>query len=81
MHHAGRILIRTLDPERHARSWYTLAIERIFRRVMPNSGSTVNPQPLPWIIGVLESGGFRTDARPCWEGTPLANVLLIAKRT
>lgn len=81
MRSARRILIRTLDPDRQARSWLALAMERGLRRVLPNAGSTVNPQPIAWLVARLEQGGFTTTVTPCWTGTPLPNVLLFGNRT
>lgn len=80
MRSAPRILIRTLDPDRQARSWLALALERGLRRVLPNAGSTVNPQPIAWIVERLTAGGYATEIVPCWAGTPLANVLLVSRR-
>jgi len=77
----SRILIRTLDPERGARSWITRGVERLFRRVLPNSGALVQPQPVAWLREVLEERGFAVAVVPCWRGTVLANVLLVARRS
>lgn len=77
----GRVLIRTLDPGRGARSAFSLAMERIGRPVWPNSGVWVNPRPVASIAGQLIARGFAVDIAPCWRGTPFANVLLNAWRT
>jgi hypothetical protein len=75
-----RVLVRTLDPRRGLRSAFTLTLERVFRRIAPNSGGHVNPLPLDVLAHVLESEGFAVVAAPCWQGTPFANVLLSAIR-
>jgi len=76
----ARIVIRTLDPARGARSRFTQALERMGRRVWPNAGSTVNAPTIAALTGKLEARGFAVEAMPCWRGTPFANVLLIARR-
>lgn len=75
-----RIIIRTLDPDRGARSRLTMGVEHLVRRVSPHSGALVNPWSLPRILAVLTEGGFAASIKPCWGGTPFANVLIIARR-
>jgi SAM-dependent methyltransferase len=74
-----RVLVRTLDPDRGLRSALTLGLERLGRRLSPNSGACVNALPIPALVRVLESQGFRVSAAPCWGATPFANVLLSAR--
>lgn len=76
-----RVLIRTLDPGRGARSAFSLVLERLGRRIWPNAGALVSARPVASIVDQLADGGFSVDTMPCWRGTPFANVLLIARRT
>jgi SAM-dependent methyltransferase len=76
-----QMLIRTMDPDRGWRSratrWSEAAAERLH---IKRRGGAVNPTPIPWFVGLLRELGFETNIVPCWEGTPFANVLLIATR-
>ena len=74
------VLIRTLDPDRGLRSAVTVILEKLLRRISPNSGTQVNPLPIDRIAHVLADKGFRTSVSPCWRGTPFANVLVTARR-
>ena len=76
----ARVLVRTLDPDRGWRSTLTLGLERALRRISPHSGAHVNPLPVGRLAGVLRAEGFTVDSVPCWDGTPFANVLLMARR-
>ena len=76
----GRVLIRTLDPDRGWRSAFTLGLERLGRRVWPNSGAHVAPRPVPALLDVLAREGFAATVEPCWRGTPFANVLVVGRR-
>jgi SAM-dependent methyltransferase len=75
-----QVLIRTLDPERGFRSAITLAFERAVRRVSPHSGAHVSPLPIGCLADILRREGFAVSVAPCWRGTPMANVLLTARR-
>jgi hypothetical protein len=78
---SGRsVLVRTLDPDRGLRSAITLAFERVVRRVSPHSGAHVSPLPIGCLSDVLRQEGFVVSVAPCWRGTPMANVLLTARR-
>jgi hypothetical protein len=35
---------------------------------------------LPSLGALLEHAGFRVSVAPCWGGTPLPNVLLLAEK-
>ena len=76
----ARVLIRTLDPDRGWRSALGLGLERLGRRVWPNSGAHVTPRPVPALLDVLAEEGFEATAEPCWRGTPFANVLVVGRR-
>lgn len=77
----GRIVIRTLDPALGLRSRFAIGAERLGRRVWPNSGAHVNARPVPALAAALERHGFDTTVAPCWQGTPFANALLVARRS
>jgi SAM-dependent methyltransferase len=76
----SRILIRTADPDLGLRSRLTRGVELLARRVSPHSGEYVNAQPIASLAAALANAGFATEAAPCWQGTPFANVLLIGRR-
>lgn len=76
-----RVVIRTLDPGRGLRSMVTSVLERLGRRVWPHAGATVAPVPIPTLLAALRGAGFVPDGpADCWEGTPFANVLIVARR-
>jgi SAM-dependent methyltransferase len=74
------VLIRTLDPGRGVRSALTLGLERLMRPVSPHSGRHVDVLPVARLVETLADAGFAVSSAPCWEGTPFANVLIIARR-
>ena len=76
-----RIVIRTLDPDRGVRSLLTLGLERALRPVSAHSGERVNPWKVTKLLAVLTELGFTASVAPCWGGMPLANVLIIGRRT
>jgi SAM-dependent methyltransferase len=75
-----RIIIRTLDPDRGARSRLTVGVERLMRSVSPHSGALVNPWKVPRLLTLLIERGFVTSIAPSWGRTPFANVLIIGRR-
>ena len=75
-----RLIIRTADPAAGWRSAVSTGLERLGRRVWPTFGERVNPLPLVRLRMVLEGYGFSVAQTPCAQGTPLANVLLVASR-
>ena len=74
------VIVRTCDLEQGMRSRFSSSIERLFRLVWPNAGRYVNPRPISSLREILERAGFVVECRPCWQGTPFANVLVIAGR-
>jgi SAM-dependent methyltransferase len=78
----GRVLIRAFDPERGWRSAVGFAMERIRRRLGADLGlrGSLAPRPLREVAVPLAAAGYRIDVAPCWAGTPLPNVLLVAER-
>lgn len=75
-----RIVLRLLDPERGMRSALTLALERLWRGFSPHAGACVNPWPLARLASIVEPVGYDIAVKPCWRGTPFANILFIARR-
>jgi hypothetical protein len=43
-------------------------------------GVEIRPMPLPRLERILAEAGFAVSVVPCWSGTPLPNVLLLAER-
>lgn len=75
-----RVIVRTLDPARGWRSRLTDGLERAARPWWPHAGRRVEPLPVAAVIGALERAGFAAEVAPCWQGTPFANVLVVARR-
>ncbi|WP_458094770.1 class I SAM-dependent methyltransferase [Roseomonas sp. WA12] len=74
-----RVVLRLFDPDRGWRSTFGMAMERAGRAIR-RDGAAVRPMPVPAVAARLEAGGFRCAVSPCWVGTPLPNVLLVAER-
>ena len=77
---ARTVLVRTFDPTQGLRSRFTRTLEVLGRRFWPNSGAHVQPRPVHEAAAALTGAGFTVEVRPCQEGTPFANVLLVARR-
>ena len=75
-----RVIIRTADPSRGWRSSLTRSLELGFRRVWPHAGAHVNARPTADLVDTLTSLGLGCSVVPCWAGTPLSNVLIVARR-
>jgi SAM-dependent methyltransferase len=81
MRAAGRrLLIRTADPALGLRSRLTRGFELAVWRLSPHSGDHVAPPAPAALAGVLGGAGFAVSILPCWQGTPFANVLVVAAR-
>ncbi len=78
----GRVLIRAFDPDRGWRSGVGFAMERIRRRLGADLGrrGSLAPRPLREVAAPLAAAGYGIEVTPCWAGTPLPNVLLVAER-
>jgi SAM-dependent methyltransferase len=74
-----RIIIRALDPGQGLRSQLTMCVEKLVRRLSPNSGQHVAVRPISCIVRALHEAGFAATVIPCWQGTPFANVLIIGR--
>jgi SAM-dependent methyltransferase len=77
-----RVLIRAFDPERGWRSAIGFGMERIRRYLGGDRGldGMVAPRPIAALAAPLEAAGYEVGVEPCWAGTPLPNVLLVAQR-
>jgi hypothetical protein len=62
------------------RSTLTLRLERLMQGLSPHSGNHVDAVPVAKLAETLADAGFAVSSAPCWQGTPFANVLLIARR-
>jgi SAM-dependent methyltransferase len=78
-----RVLVRAFDPDRGWRSAIGFGMEGIRRRLGGDRGlaGMVAPRPVAAIAAPLQAAGFAVTITPCWAGTPLPNVLLVAQRT
>lgn len=75
------VLIRTFDPDAGWRSRIGFAMEVVGRALRRKGAQTaIAPLPLPALAAPLAAAGFSVTIQPCWSGTPLPNVLLIAER-
>jgi SAM-dependent methyltransferase len=74
-----RVLIRAFDPARGWRSTLGLAMERAGRLVR-GSSNAIAPLPMAVLAAPFQAAGFAVSVMPCWDGTPLPNVLLAAER-
>lgn len=79
----ARIIIRTADPDRGWRSTVSVIAEHLRRWLGADLGRAgkVAPLPLRDLAAMLEGAGYRVTATPCWAGTPLPNVLMLAERS
>jgi SAM-dependent methyltransferase len=75
-----RLVIRAFDPGLGWRSRVGWAMEFANRACRGGAGASIHPMPLPALRAILEGHGFRVSITPCWAGTPLPNVLLLAER-
>jgi SAM-dependent methyltransferase len=80
---AVRIAIRAFDPDRGWRSTLGFGMERVRRLLGGDRGlaGAVAPRPLREIAAPLAAAGYSVEIAPCWAGTPLPNVLLLAERS
>jgi SAM-dependent methyltransferase len=76
-----RVLIRAFDPDRGWRSAVGRAMEGAGRLLRGEAGrAAIAPLPIAALAAPLEAAGFTVAIAPCWQGTPLPNVLLVAER-
>lgn len=79
----SRIVIRNFDADRGWRSAVGFAMEHVRRRLGGDLGrrGAVAPLPMGELAGTFEGAGYRVTVTPCWAGTPLPNVLMLAQRS
>lgn len=79
----SRIVIRTFDPDRGWRSAVGSAMEHVRRILGADLGrrGAFAPLPVRDLAHLLEAAGYRVTVTPCWAGTPLPNVLMLAERS
>jgi SAM-dependent methyltransferase len=75
-----RMVIRTFDPALGWRSHFGMAMEWTNRALRGGPQASIQPISLPALRAMLEERGFQVSVTPCWAGTPLPNVLLLAER-
>jgi 2-polyprenyl-3-methyl-5-hydroxy-6-metoxy-1,4-benzoquinol methylase len=77
----GRLVVRDATAGGGWRSAFTLFVEWISMLVRFNVGERVALRHVEReVVPVLEKKGLACTVSPCWEGTPFANVLLVASR-
>ena len=78
-----RIVIRNFDTGRGWRSAVGFAMEHVRRRIGGDLGrhGAVAPLPMRDLAAMLDGAGYRVTVTPCWAGTPLPNVLMLAERS
>jgi SAM-dependent methyltransferase len=74
-----RVLIRAFDPARGWRSAFGLGMERA-GRILRGDSNAIAPLPMEELAAPFRDAGFAVSLTPCWAGTPLPNVLLVAER-
>ncbi|MCW7536444.1 class I SAM-dependent methyltransferase [Aquabacterium sp. A7-Y] len=77
----GRLLLRVGDAQ--ARRGFAISqwVDRVVTRVRGHRVPPTFGRPLTAWIAQLQSLGFEVEPRPMSQGTPFANVLLVARRS
>lgn len=77
-----RVLIRAFDPDAGWRAAFGFAMERVRRLLGGDLGlrGALAPRPVAEITQPFAAAGYRVEVAPCWSGTPLPNVLVLAER-
>lgn len=77
----GRLVVRDASTGYGWRSFVTASVERLATAIRFNIGERVAIRDLAdALTPILFAKGLRVTVRPCWDGTPFANVLLVAAR-
>ncbi len=76
-----RIIIRAFDPDCGWRSALGFTVEHLRRGLGADLGrqGAVAPLPVRDLTRIVEGAGYRVTISPCWAGTPLPNVLILAQ--
>ena len=75
----GTLLIRDADASQGLRSTITEISERVAVVIGRHKGIGVYMRPADDTCAVLRSAGLSVEVKPCSEGTPFANVLIVAR--
>lgn len=75
----GFLLLRVADADGSLRFRYTIFIDHAVTMLRGHGFARFHCRPLAEWKRLLESLGFRVEAAPMSEGTPFANVLLVAR--
>jgi trans-aconitate methyltransferase len=75
----GVLVMRVADASPSLRFRYTEAVDRVVTRLRGQAVKRLYSVPLAQRRRQLEGHGFRVEERPMSEGTPFANVLLVAR--
>jgi uncharacterized protein (DUF2062 family)/2-polyprenyl-3-methyl-5-hydroxy-6-metoxy-1,4-benzoquinol methylase len=76
----GRLVVREVEPGAGWRGRLTTLAEWAGRRLHVNRGAQLEFRPAGELIARLRALGFECDVAPASEGTPLANVMIVARR-
>jgi 2-polyprenyl-3-methyl-5-hydroxy-6-metoxy-1,4-benzoquinol methylase len=77
----GRLVVRDATTGGGWRSAFTLFVEWVSMLIRFNLGERIALRHVEReVVPVLEKKGLRCTVSPCWQGTPFANVLLVASR-
>jgi 2-polyprenyl-3-methyl-5-hydroxy-6-metoxy-1,4-benzoquinol methylase len=77
----GRLILREATTTLGWRSTLTIGIENISRFIRLNVGDRIVIRDVEKeIVPILESHAMTCEIKPCFAGTPFANVLLIAEK-
>jgi trans-aconitate methyltransferase len=75
----GVLLLRVADADGSLRFRYTVAVDHAVTALRGHPIERFHCRPAAQWKGLLESLGFRVEARPMSEGTAFANVLLVSR--
>ncbi len=77
-----RVAIRAFDPNRGWRSRVGGAMEHLRRLLGADRGlaGSLAPRPVDVLARPFAQAGYAISVQPCWAGTPLPNVLMLAER-
>src|SRR5690606_40724250 len=77
---AGALLMRVGNPAAGWRHAFTQAVDRTIWALRGHPFDALHCRDVDAWIALLRRHGLRVDAAPMHQGTPFANVLLIARR-
>ena len=77
----GVLLIRDIEPGHGLRSFAAKLAERLGQAFGRHRGDGLHFRPIAETAAVCEQAGLAVTIRPCEQGTPFANRLLVATRS